>query len=84
MREADMTQIRFLKDAADVTARVLELVEEVHDGWFANDDRIDWEDFMDRLCGYGLLEAEPWEFREYGTPAEAKIRRHVRDIRNNQ
>jgi hypothetical protein len=32
-----------------VTEQVLEAVEEVFDGWFADEPRIDWQNFIDRL-----------------------------------
>lgn len=73
---------RYLYAAEDVTDRVLELAEEVYDGWFDGEDRINWEEFLDRLCRWGLLEPEPWEFEQYDTPAERKIRRHIKEYRS--
>lgn len=32
-----------------VTEQVLEAVEEIFDGWFADEPRIDWQNFIDRL-----------------------------------
>jgi hypothetical protein len=31
------------------TAEMLEIAESIYDGWYANEPRIDWEDFFDRM-----------------------------------
>jgi hypothetical protein len=79
----DLNAIFYPSTAADVTPAMLTAAEEVYDGWFSDDERIDWEDFIDRLCKWGLLdEAAPWEFEEYDNPAIEKIKRHIRAYRN--
>jgi hypothetical protein len=31
------------------TAEMLEVAESIYDGWYADEPRIDWEDFFDRM-----------------------------------
>lgn len=33
----------------NIPPEVLEAVESVYDGWYANSERIDWYDFVDRV-----------------------------------
>lgn len=70
-------------DAADVTDEILRLAEEVYDGWFDDDEPIDWEEFIDRLCKMGYLADDTrLEFDTYDCPAVSKIKRHIRNYRN--
>jgi hypothetical protein len=67
--------------AEEVTPYILELAIETHDGWFANEPKIDWEDQP-----YGF-----WSRMEYDhdinlgdnndTPAMRKIQKHIRTYR---
>lgn len=72
---------RILRTAADVTAEVLADAEQVYDGWFSGDDRIDWEDFIDRLAQYGAVSKPPYDFDAYDDPSIRKIQRHIRTLR---
>lgn len=60
-------------DREDVTPEVLEAAEDICCSWYA-DDRIDWEDFIDRL--------ERELSADFGdsmlSPAISQIRRHIR------
>jgi len=71
-----------LRTAADVTAEVLADAERVYDGWFSGDDRIDWEDFVDRLAQYGAVSNPAYDFDAYDDPSVRKIQRHIRKIAN--
>lgn len=70
-----------LEDAADVTPEVLDDAAEILDGWFSNDEWIDWEDFIDRLAKRGSHSTPPYDFEEYDNPAVSKIKRHVRSLK---
>ena len=73
------TTVSMLEDAADVTEEILEKAADVYDGWFASDERIDWEDFIDRLCKWL---PDDMDIDEYDNPAVRKIKRHIREIRS--
>jgi trehalose utilization protein len=77
---ADAREYRELTTAADVTPDVLEDAEQVLDGWFSGDERIDWEDFLDRLVKYANGH---YDFPEYDNPAVKKVQRHVRKLRES-
>lgn len=69
-------------EANDVTENVLESAEKVYDGWFADADRIDWDDFIFRLENRGLEDGTELDFGDsILTPAIEKIKRHIRTYR---
>ena len=59
----------------DITEDVLRQAEEIHDGWFDNDEPIDWENFWDRLEMWG------YSISDLTSPAAQKIQRHIRKFR---
>ena len=61
---------------ADVTAECLEAVEEIYDGFYSDDNSIDWWSFLDRLEAWG------YSAQTVDSPAVNKIKRHVSKIRN--
>lgn len=63
--------------AEDVTPEALSAAEEVFDGWFDNDEPIDWYAFADRLEAYG------YSLPTMDCPAIKKIQRYVRRLRND-
>ena len=69
-------------EAADVSEAMLSLAEETYDGWFSDDERIDWEEFIDRFCKDAKHTDTPIEFNEYDNGAINKIKRHIREYRN--
>lgn len=73
--------VRDVREASDVTDTILGWAEEIYDGWYADDDRIDWEDFIDRLCKWGDNPDDPWDIDSYACPAVEKIKRHIRQYR---
>lgn len=73
--------MRIVESADDVTEAVLADAGQVWDGWFADEPRIDWEAFVDRLANdYGNAADEPYDFESYDSPAVRKIQRHVRAL----
>ena len=77
--DTDKPPAKDLRTTDDVTDAVLKAAEECWEGWFSNEDRIDWEDFLDRLADpYGHGEAGAFDFDEYDNPAIRKIQRHIR------
>jgi len=65
-----------IQTALDVTAECLTAAEEVFEGWFDDDEPIDWHAFADRLDEYG------WSLKDIDCPALSKIQRHVRLFKN--
>lgn len=68
--------------AAEVTEEILTLAEGTYDGWFDDEEKIDWEEFVDRLVKEGYLaDGSHLEFDTYDSPAIRKIQRHIREYR---
>jgi|688.fasta_scaffold151575_6 hypothetical protein len=65
-----------IKEAEQVTPDVLRFAEDIYEGWFSNDDQIDWEPFWDRLEKYGFAVAS------LDCGATRKIQRHIRKFRS--
>lgn len=77
----DKKDLRVIITATDVDEAIFKDAELVWDGWFADEGRIDWEMFIDRLSDdYGLYGDPPYEFLEYDNPAIRKIQRFVRSL----
>jgi len=69
-------------EAADVTEEILAHAEETEE-WFA-DERIDWEDFVDRMDSKPLADGTYIDMgSQMGSPAIKKIRKYIRDLRRN-
>lgn len=68
--------IRTAADAAQCD--VIKAAEEVFDGFFVNDEQIDWDAFFDRLEQYGFC------VETIDSPAARKIQRFVRRIRDEE
>lgn len=62
--------------AADVTAECLQAAEDIHDGFYGQEEHIDWYSFLDRLESYG------WSAQTVDSPAVNKIKRHISKIKN--
>jgi len=86
MRTDEMNGKTFLYpvDASDVSEEMLELAEQVYDGWFSDDERIDWEEFIDRLCKLSIHDEPSWELDEYDNGAVRKIQKHIREYRKGE
>ncbi len=69
--------------ADDVTDEILSDCEDIEQGFYGNESRIDWEDFFDRrLDGYPLKNGNYICLgNEYDTPAMRKIKRHINKVR---
>lgn len=84
MKEYEDAGIRYVEPetANDVTPEMLTLAESIYDGYFDDEERIDWEEFVDRLVKEGYLaDGRQLEFETYDSPAISKIRRHIREYR---
>lgn len=65
-----------------VTDEVLEAAIEVYIGWFQDQQKIDWSDFIDRLDGVTLDDGTTLDLGESLTsPAVTAIKEHVRRYR---
>lgn len=84
MRQEEVNGKTYLipTEAEDVSEEMLTLAEETYDAWFSDDERIDWEEFLDRLCKWSINADPAWELDEYDNPAVNKIKRHIREYRN--
>jgi hypothetical protein len=68
--------------AEQVTDEILTAAENIYDGWWANEDRIDWQDFIDRLDGSPLDDGTSLDLGDDMTsPAIRKIKAHVNAYR---
>lgn len=56
---------------------LLTAAQEVHDGWYASDARIDWPDFIDRL----ELHADVDLGNSMTSPLIEKVKKHIRAYR---
>lgn len=75
--EKTVSEDREIRTAEDAEAKdVREAVEAVFSGWFADEPRIDWENFLDRLEGYGFDLGE-----DMLSPAIERIKKIVRELR---
>jgi len=73
-----MTEYIKVEKAEDVTPQFLEVCEQVYDGFYANDDRIEWEGFLDRLERWGYDMGSSME-----SPAIKAIKKHIRKHKNS-
>lgn len=70
--------------ADDVTEEILKAAESIFDGWYANEPRIDWEDFLDRLDGIPLDNGTQLDLDgNLMSPAIQKIQKHIRTYRDS-
>lgn len=73
-------QIVIIESAADVTEEILEIAEEVEQGWFADEPQMDWERFWEKMDGYEVKEHDGREIdlgTANDTPAMRKIVKHI-------
>jgi hypothetical protein len=72
-----MSEYTTIINAEDVTPAFLEACEQVYDGFYANEPRIDWEGFLDRLEKWGYDMGSSIE-----SPAITIIKKHIRKHKN--
>lgn len=63
--------------AEQVDAAVLELIEDIYEGFFADESRIDWDDFLSRVERTGQYDLGG----SMTSDAIKAIKKHVRKIR---
>ena len=67
-----------VQTAEQVTPTVLESVEEIFDGYFADEEKIDWHEFLQRLeVGYEFDLGSSMD-----SEAIKQIKKHVKKIRS--
>lgn len=70
-----MGEDRAITTRADADS-IADDIAEVYDGWYANEPRIDWDDFLDRLEGRGFDLGD-----SLTSPAIRRIKEIVRSFR---
>lgn len=78
-------EYRVIQTAKDVTPEILLAAEQTFDGWFDNDEPIDWESFIDKLAdpyGHNDAGAGAFDFNENDNSAIRKIQRHIRKYKS--
>lgn len=74
-----MTRYTAVRVASDLTPEILGAAEHVFDGWYADEARIDWEDFVDRLDGMTLEDGTKLDMGEsLVSPGVKAIKAHIR------
>lgn len=63
--------------ASNIPPEVLEATESVYDGWYANGERIDWHDFIDRVEQMSDMDLGS----DMLSPTIKGIKAHVRKLR---
>lgn len=69
--------VKSIQTAAD-TDEIREVIESVYDGWYANESRIDWTDFLDRVEEYGFDLGSSLD-----SPAIRRIKSIVKELRES-
>lgn len=76
------TNYTSIYDAADATAEILGIAESIFDGWFADGNEVDWQDFLDRLDGCTLADESTLDMgSDLSSPAINKVKRHITQYR---
>lgn len=77
-------EYRLVEESEDVTVEILDAAESIFDGWYADEPRIDWEDFLDRLDGIPLEDGSTVDLSgDMMSPAIKVIKSHIRKYRNS-
>lgn len=78
----DPSEWRAVTAAEDVTKEILDQAEEVFNGWYANESRVDWDDFLYRLDGMDLADGKKLDLTsDMMTPAVKAIKKHIGEYR---
>ena len=72
-----MDSFKEIRTAEDVTDDLLSLVETIYDGWYADEPRIDWHNFLDRLERIGMYDMGS----QMDSPAIKAIKKYVRKLK---
>ena len=71
-----MSDYIVIETVEDCTEAFMEVCSDVHDGWFENEPRIDWDDFWNRLEKYGYDMGSTTD-----SPAMKHIKKFVKTLR---
>ena len=74
LAEAKQAALPFIRQ---IEAELLEAAEGIFDGWYSDETRIDWEDFLDRLEKQTDVDLGD----SLDSPLIRKIKAHIRDYR---
>lgn len=65
-----------------VTDEILTAAEDIHNGWYASETRVDWTDLWDRLDGTTLDSGAIVDLGgDMGSPAILRIKKHIKAYR---
>lgn len=84
MKSYELNGVTYIQPetADEVTEEMIDLARQTHDSWFDDGERIDWNDFLDRLCSEGYLaDGSRLDFDTYDSAAVRKIQKTVREWR---
>lgn len=72
-----------IESAEDVTQEILDIAQDVEEGWFGDEPKIDWESFLDRMDGTTLASGFELDLgNDADSPAIRKIKAHIRELRS--
>ena len=74
-RQVKLAEIQTVSDADAIRADI----ESVYDGWYADTEWVDWEEFLDRLESYGHDLGDQMD-----SPAIRRLKAIVRELRATQ
>lgn len=83
MREEKTTiTYAYIVEESDLTEEILRAAEDVHDAYFADDKRVDWEDLWDRLDGYRLDDNTRLDLPDQlDSPVFTALKKHLKQHR---
>ncbi|MEV0214331.1 hypothetical protein [Micromonospora sp. NPDC050695] len=71
-------------NASDVTDEILDAATSIYDGWHSGDNRIRWDDLIDRLDGSPLADGTSIDLgNDMASAAIKKIKQHVSAYRKS-
>lgn len=77
-----MTRYSKITTVDDVTDEIIAMAQEIYAGWYNNSQRIDWDNFLDRLDGSQLEDGSIVDLgNDMGSPAIRKIQGEIRAYR---
>lgn len=77
-----MITYTYIVQESDLTEEILRAAEDVHDGYFADERRVDWEELWDRLDGYYLEDQSRIDLpSDLESPVFAALKKHLKHHR---
>jgi hypothetical protein len=72
-------QYKPIRTAEDITEPLIDVIETVFEGWYADEPRIDWLAFLERVEIMGHVDFGS----SMDSPAIKAVKKIVKDLRNN-